>query len=202
MPILPICIAISADAERVKYALDGALLQAADGTRQRPPDSGALDDGALLTAEDGTRRSLSGSAERDSAGKSRRQRSGPGGVLSSSSGQVSGEPLLRLAKLLRRRLGGRHVWSESSAFGDLAMTGLIVRVARSLTDPRAAHGEVAEELEAAAWRRRTSAGESSCRVSGDCQRSWRVVRVVMLVAWTSKERREVLVQTQRALYYC
>ena len=181
MPILPICTAISADAERVKYALDGALLQAADGTRRRRSESGALDDGALLKAEDGTRRSLSGSAERDSPGKSRQTRSGPGGVLSSS----SGEPLLRLAKLSHRRLGAHHDWSEFIAFVDLAMTGLILRVARSFTDPRAAHGEVGEALEAKAWTRRSWARESSCRVSGDCQRSWRVPRVVMLVVLES-----------------
>ena len=173
MPILPICMAMSADAERVKYALD---------------------EGALPTAEDGTRRSLSGPAERVSAGKSRlRRRSGPGGRLSSSSGRVSGgvssQPLFFLAMLSRRHLGGGHCgWSDVSAFGDFAMTGLVVRVARSLTvDSRAARVEAGGELKAADSTRRrgsdvrASAGASSCRVSGDCQRSWRVARSAMLV---------------------
>ena len=37
------CLAISPDAERVRYALDGVLLMAEVGTRRSLPGSGALD---------------------------------------------------------------------------------------------------------------------------------------------------------------
>ena len=162
MPIVPICLAISADAERVKYALDGVLLMAEDGTRpslparsldavllisedgtrRSTPGCGALDEGILLKAEVGTLRSLSGPVESVSVGKSRQRRSGPGGERSSSSGVVSSEPSFLLARESRRRLGGHHAWSEFSTFGDFEMTGLIVRVARSsAVERRDARGE-------------------------------------------------------------
>jgi len=64
MPIVLICLAISADAERVKYALDAVLLIPEDGTRRSFSGSCALD-AVLLIPEDGTRRSFPGSCALD-----------------------------------------------------------------------------------------------------------------------------------------
>ena len=142
MPIVPICLAISADAERVKYALDGVLLMAEDGTRPSLPARSL--DAVLLISEDGTRRSFPGSCALDAVlliSEDGTRRSTPGcgaldegillkaevGTLRSLSGPVES---VSVGKSRQRRSGPGGERSSSSGMVSSEPSFLLARESR------------------------------------------------------------------------
>ena len=143
MPIVPICLAISADAERVKYALDAVLLIPEDGTRRSFSGSCALD-AVLLIPEDGTRRSFPGSCALDAVlliSEDGTRRSTPGsdaldegilqkaevGTLRSLSGPVES---VSVGKSRQRRSGPGGARSSSSGMVSSEPSFLLARESR------------------------------------------------------------------------